>query len=143
MAKEIAMPNIIEQARSIATEDADDLAVLQFLMQAAATAQLVKLRKLEESKVPIGIKALKRTVTDTIMKLPLYPPWISFSLINGAGSALTVWINDDADPLVEDMIEASESYDFNATYPIIHTLYLKATLGGSTTVRIYGKEGKQ
>ena len=119
-----------------------DPAVAQFIMAAASTAQLVKLRKLEESKVPIGIKPIKRTVTDSIMKLPLYPPWISFSLINGSGGALSVWINDEADPLADDMIAASETYSFNAEYAIIHTLYLKAESGGSTDVRIFGKEGK-
>jgi len=145
MDKEIIGPistEVTEQVRKIAGEDADDLAVMQYLMQASATAQLIRMRKLEESMVPIGIKPLKPTVTDTIMKLPIYPPWISLSLINGSGAALTLWVNDEQDPLEEAMIAASETYSLDMKYPVIHTLYLKAESGGTTIPRIYGKEGK-
>ena len=47
------------------------------------------------------------------------------------------------DPLVEAMIEGGETYSLNCDYPVIHTLYLKAESGGSTVVRIYGKQGRQ
>jgi len=129
---------VIQDGEQVSAEQVNPQ-VMQLIFQAASTAQLVKL---EESKIPIGIKPIKRTVTDTIMKLPLYPPWISFSLINGSGGALSVWINDETDPLVEAMIAASETYSINMYYPIIRTLFLKAESGGSTEVRIYGKEGK-
>ena len=132
---------VIQDGQQVSAEQVNPQ-VMQLIFQAASTTQLVKLRKLEESKVPIGTKPIKRTVTDTIMKLPLYPPWISFSLINGSGGALSVWINDETDPLVEAMIAASETYSINMYYPIIRTLFLKAESGGSTEVRIYGKEGK-
>lgn len=67
--KELSIPDtdIAEWARKIGSEDADDLAVLQFLMQSSATAQLVKLRKLEESKIPIGVYSLPLTVPDSLL----------------------------------------------------------------------------
>ena len=147
MAKELALPDtlnteIAKQARQIAVEDADDLAVLQFLAQSAATAQLVKLRKLEESKVPIGVKPLKRTVTDTTTKLVLYPPWISFALLNDGTGGLTAWVNSEEEPLVEGMIAGGETYKCDMEYPVIHTIYLKSESGVSNAVRIYGKEGR-
>ena len=143
MANELTVPKveIIENGQRVSSERIDP-AVASFIAQMAQTAQLVKLRKLEESKIPIGVKPLKLTVTDTTQKISLYPPWISFSLINGAGSSLTVWVNDEDDPLVEGMVEASETYQCDMSYPVIKTLYLKAESGGSTTVRIYGKQGR-
>jgi len=132
---------IIEDGK-VRSDERIDPSVMQFLMQAASTSQLVKLRKLEESKVPTGVKPLKRTVTDTIMKLPLYPPWISFSLINDGAGALTVWVNDEADPFAESMIANGESYECDAKYPVIKSIYLKAASGTTAAVRIYGKEGR-
>ena len=116
----------------------DDMAVRQAIV--ARNSEIM--RRLEQSKVPIGVKPIKRTVTDTIMKLPLYPPWISFSLINDGLSALTVWVNDEEDPLIEDMIASGESYECDMRYPVIHALYLKSESGASNAVRIYGKEGR-
>ena len=129
---------VIEEGQEVVRPD-----VMSAVVQLAQLAQLTKIRKLEESKVPVGIKPLKRTVTDTIMELPLYPPWISFSLINDGSNALTVWVNSEEDPLIEDMIASGETYNLDAKYPIIRTLYLKSETGTSNQVRIYGKEGKQ
>ena len=120
-----------------------DPAVMQFIMQASATAQLVKLRKLEESKVPVGVKPLKLTIPDTRTQVRLGRPWISFSLINDGAGALTVWVNDEGDPLVESMIASGETYKCDFEYPTITTLYLKAAPGTSASVRLYGKEGKR
>ena len=143
MTNELTVPKveIIENGVPVSQERIDP-AVAQFIMAAAQTAQLVKIRKLAESAIPIGVKPLKLTITDTITKLVLDPPWISFSLINGAGSDLTVWVNDEDDPLVEGMVAASETYSCDMSYTIIRTLYLKAESGGTTTVRVYGKQGR-
>jgi len=136
------LDNISGIAKNIGTEDADDLAVMQYLAQVASTAQLVKLRKLEESKVPTGIKPIKMTIPDTVTKVQLYIPWISFSLINDGAGALTVWVNDESDPLQEGMIASGENYDCNFDYPVIKKLYLKAANGTTAAIRIYGKEGR-
>ena len=115
---------------------------MQFLMQAAATAQLVKLRKLEESKVPTGVKPIKMTIPDTVTKIQLHVPWISFSLINDGTNGITVWVNSEEDPLQEGMVAGSETYNCNMEYPVIRALYLKSESGTSNKVRIYGKVGK-
>lgn len=105
-------------------------------------ALIERLKELEESKIPTGTRPLKRTVTDSIMKVSLGTPWISFTLINDGSDALTVWVNSEEDPLVESMIENGETYNLDLTYPVIYTLYLKAESGGSASVRIIGVEGK-
>jgi len=116
----------------------DDMAVRQAIV--ARNSEIM--RRLEQSKVPIGVKPIKKTVTDTTMKLPLYPPWISFSLINDGAGALTVWVNDEEDPLAESMIASTKTFDCNMDYPIIKSIYLKAASGTTAAVRVYGKEGK-
>jgi len=119
-----------------------DPAVAAFIMQSVTTANLVKLRKLEESKVPIGTKPIKRTVTDSVMEIRLSPPWISFSLINDGAGAVTVWTNNEGDPLQEGMVASGESYSCDMRYAVIKSVYLKTVSGTSATVRIFGKEGK-
>ena len=128
---------VIEEGREVIRPD-----VIGAVTQLAQLAQLVKLRRLEESKIPTGVKPLKKTVTDSIMKLVLYPPWISFSLINDGAGAITVWINDEVDPLVDSMIASGKTYNCDARYPVIKAVYLKAESGTTATVRIYGKEGR-
>lgn len=105
-------------------------------------ALIGRIKELEESKVPTGTKPLRLTVTDTIKVVKLGVPWISFTLINNGSDALTVWVNSEEDPLVESMIDNGETYNLDMTYPVIHTLYLKAESGGSATVRIIGLEGR-
>lgn len=140
---QLAIPEveIIQDGRTVSQERMDP-AIMQFLMQASATAQLVKLRKLEESKVPIGVKSIKSLVGITGMTILANPPWISFSLINDGPGAITVWINDEKEPLSNDMIASDETYNLDMGYPIIHTLHVKSYDGTSSIVRIYGKEGK-
>lgn len=140
MSNEVKLPQVVDEEGKPKTVDPS---VIRFIMQASATAQLVKLRKLEESKVPIGVKPLKYTVSDTTMEVQLGQPWISFSLINDGTGALTIWVNDERDPLVEGMVADGETYNCDMKYPIIHTLYLKAESGTTANVRIYGKEGKR
>ena len=128
---------VVEDGRRVVRPD-----VMGLVTQLATLAQINKMRKLEESKVPTGVKPIKKTVTDTTMKLPLYPPWISFSLINDGAGALTVWVNDEEDPLAESMIASTKTFDCNMDYPIIKSIYLKAASGTTAAVRVYGKEGK-
>ncbi len=138
-----SVPNVevIENGRPV-SQNRIDPSVASFIAQMAMTAQLVRIRKLAESAIPTGVKPLKRTVTDTVMTIPLYPPWISFSLINDGAGALTVWVNDRQDPQQEGMVSSAQTYNCDMTYPIIRALYLKAASGTTASVRIYGKEGK-
>ena len=132
---------VIENGKPVSQERIDPN-VAAFIMAAASTAQLVKIRKLEESKVPVKTIPLKYTVTDTTMRLRLSPPWISLSLINDGDGAVTIWVNDESEPAATDMIASGLSYNLDFTYPVIKTIYLKAAIGTTATVKIYGTEGK-
>ncbi len=137
-----SLDSITEIAKNIGTEDADDLAVMQYLAQETSALQLLKLRKLEESKIPTGVKPIKMTIPDTVTKVQLGVPWISFSLINNGTGAVTCWVNDESDPLTESMIANGKTYSVDMTYPVIKAIYLKAASGTTAAVRIYGKEGR-
>ena len=137
MMEEFQKLKVIEDGKEVIRPD-----ILQFLMSAAQVAQLVKLRKLEESKIPTGVKPLKLTVTDTIMEVGLYPPWISLSLANNGGGGVTVWVNTPDEPFEEGMVASGDTYSLDCTYPVIRTLYLRAEPGTTASVRVYGKEGK-
>lgn len=134
---------IAEQARQIATEDADDLAVLQFLMQSSATAQLVKLRKLEESKIPVGVYSLPLTVPDSpVTELSLSPPWISFSLIQGGPGALYLDVNKPRGPITSRApILVGQPYSVDFGFPAINKLYLQAAPGTQAAIVIHAKLG--
>ena len=129
---------ILEAGQEVVRPD-----VVSMVTQLAQLAQLARIRKLEESKIPTGIKPLKRTVTNETVEIGLSPPWISFSLVNDGASAISVWVNTEGEPSDLDTIASGESYSLNMGYPVIQKLFLKSVSGGSATVRIYGKEGKK
>ena len=140
---ELSIPKVevIENGIPIPQERIDPN-VASFIMMAAQTAQLVKLRKLEESKIPIGVKPIKKTVSDTIMKLPLYPPWISFTLSNDGGGDVLLRINKLQGGDKGATIDSDETYDFDGTYPIVKKIFLVTEVAGTTaTIRIRGLEG--
>lgn len=149
MSNELLIPpnvEVTENGKPVSQERMDPN-VASFIMAAAQAAQLVKLRKLEESKIPTGATMLRRTVTDSMTSLDLLPRWISFSLTNDGPGAITVWVNEiewvdeRADFLLDGMIPSGESLNVDMKFPVIHTLYLKANAGTNALVRIYGKEG--
>lgn len=142
MGNELALPKVqvIENGVPVSTERIDP-SVMQFIMQAAQTSQLVRMRKLEESKIPTGIAALSRNVTDVTAEIGLYPAWISFSLVNDGPGAVTVWINDDPDPLYEGMVASNEPLECDMKYPVIRAINIRAVAGTTAAVRIYGKKG--
>ena len=144
MDKSLAIPpmpsvEVIEDGKPVSGVRIDP-AVASFIAQMTIAAQLAKMRKLEESKIPTGVKTISMTIGTDVVELVLYPPWISCSLINDAGSAMTAWVNDEAVPQSDSMIAVTESISLDMTYPVIRRLYMKSA--GTSAVRIYGKEGK-
>ncbi len=143
MSKELSVPNIeiIENGKPVSQERIDP-SVISFIFQAASTAQLVKLRKLEESKIPTGAVSFEWTITTTTKRIDLGYPWISFSLHNDGPGNVRMRINTlRGDISRETTIDSGEviSRDFN--YPIVTRLYL-VTESGTAIVRVYAEEGK-
>ena len=140
------IPNVevIENGKPISQERIDP-AVIQFLMQAATTAQLVKLRKLEESKIPIGAPSYEWTVTDSIKEIKLDRPWIAFALINGGTGNIRVRINDPGGDIVsETTVDSGETLNRDFKYPIVYKISLVTEVAGTTaTVRVWAEEGRK
>ena len=108
----------------------------------AATAQLVKLRKLEESKVPIGAKSFEWTITTTIKRIDLGVPWISFSIHNKGLGNIRMRINElEGDISQETTIDSGEVLSRDFGYPIITRLYL-VTESGTARVKVNAEEGR-
>lgn len=134
---------IIEDGKLVPSKTIDPR-VMSFIMQASTTAQLVKLRKLEESKVPIGIKSYKWDVTDTVSEIDLGQPWISFSLINDGPGSVCVKVNNQEGPLANEAeVKSGETYTIDFDYAIVTKILLVTkTAGTIATVRVYAEEGK-
>ena len=127
-----------ERGREVVRPD-----VVSFIMQATATAQLVKLRKLEESKVPSGSKSIDYTVSDAGLVLRNDPPWISFSLANDGPNGVFVEVGDPSPHALDDGAVASgESYAFDAVYAVIERLDLRCSAGETAAIRIKAKVGR-
>ena len=137
---------IIEQAKKFIGEDADDLAVLQFLMQASTAANTARMRKLAEAKIPTGFKHLEYTVpADEVFVVQLGTPFIAFTLKNKSNVAGVYMCINEQKKLNEDSpIPPQNSANITMELPIIKTIYLKsATAGVSVDVTIFGIEGKR
>ena len=131
------LPKVIQDGKEVVRPD-----VLTAVIQLAQLAQLVRIRKLEESKVPIGTKSLSFTITDTTKRLTFLQPWISFTLLNDGAGSVNIEVNDEEKLLDNCLIASGESWECDMKYPVIHTLYLKAAPGTTAAVRIKAKEGK-
>ena len=137
-----SLDNISEIAKNIATEDADDLAVMQYLAQETSALQLLKLRKLEESKIPTGAKSFEWTITTTTKRIDLGLPWISFSLHNDGPGNVRMRINKlEGDISAEATVDSGEVISRDFEYPIVTRIYL-VTESGTATVRVYAEEGR-
>lgn len=124
------------------TADYDEF--MAFLMQASANAQLVKLRKLEESKVPTGTRSPSLTITDETKELWLDPPWIAFTLVNDSEDyGVQYAINSEARFIDETPVKPREILKVDGKYPIIRVIYLRAEPGGTADIRLFGVEGKR
>ena len=138
---DLQLPKIIEVGKPV-NDDLNRMnpAIIQFVLQASMNANILKMRKLEESKIPVSVKTISMSIGTETVDFAVYPPWISFSLINDGGSAMTAWINEPDEPQSASMITSAETLTIDMTYPVIKHLYMKSA--GTSVVRIYAKEGK-
>ena len=134
---------IASRVQEIAAEDQDDLAVMAYVVQVAATIHLSKMRKLEESKIPIGAPSFEWTITTTTKRVDLANPWISFSLHNDGPGNVKVKINTlEGDISSETTIDSGEVMSRDFKYPVMNRLYL-VTESSTATVRVYAEEGRK
>ena len=136
----MTLPEIFK-TNKIATNQ-DEAFALQLITQSAQAYQLMKLRKLEESKIPTGLKTIKVTVTPSEpLKYSFADPLISVSIINDGTGSLSAWINGENDN-PSAMLESGENISIDMKYPVIETLDLKA-IDSNCITRIIGKVGRR
>lgn len=118
-----------------------DLGPLQFIMAAAQAAALVKLRKLEESKIPIGRRSLSLSLTDDVTTVNLALPAKSYSIVNDDTTNDIYIVENEQDKLLNAApIKPREEHRVNHEFPIIHAFYLKAEAGATANVRLFWEE---
>ena len=100
-----------------------------------------RLRHLEESKIPTGVKPVELSVTKRI-KVQFQPPLISFTLINDGPNSVYLDMNTEIPSGEIAPIKLNESFTFDAVYPVIKYLILAVAAGGTAAIRIRGKVGR-
>lgn len=117
--------------------------VIQFVTSLSQLTQMVKMRKMEESKIPSGLKSMQLTITDSLFTLDgIVPNWISFSIYNAGNGDVYMRVNDlEGSIFNEAPIPKFETIRVNLGYPVIHRLYLQSSTGTTATVRIHAEEG--
>ena len=140
--KNLSIPKveIIDSAGKPVSQERMDPSILSFVMQAAQTAQLVRLRKLEENKIPTGTFTRVFDLTTTILKYDIANPWISFTIINaGSGAAKLKILKLEGGIDQEAEIDEGQILNFNFNFPIVYRIFLSSVT--TCQVRIYAIEG--
>ena len=144
MDNKIAIPSVevIENGERVPSERIDP-AVASFIAQMAQTAQLVKIRALEESKVPKGSKFYPLTATPNLQQLDFPNPCISFALINDGPGAIRVVTNRiEGAGLYGAIVLLNETYGLDFRYPILYRLYYQTIVAATlAAVRLTVIEG--
>lgn len=140
MNKQITIPNvdIVEQAKKIGSEDADDLAVMQYIAQAAAAAQLVRIRKYFDDRTSEGfVQSWNLTVTPVVQEIVLDYPAQSFYIINDWGSPIFVEINRRHKTASQ--LNITEDMPLNFETHKLKRFYVYCSPGGAARARAYAK----
>ena len=124
-----------------------DPRILQFVMQAAQVGQLVRMRRLEESKRVKGSDSDTLSLTTGVTRYKCFEPWASVTIINDGPDSIYHEINDPKDiyntgtSIRAAKLQSGESFTFNAEYPTIRSLYLRA-VSSTASVRLKAKVGQ-
>jgi len=130
---------VIDGGKKISSERIDPT-VASFIMQSVQAVQLSKLRKLEESKIPIGTKTRVLDLTTRVNEYDISPPWISFTIANaGPDNAKISTLKMEGGHESEADIDPGQVLNFNFNFPVVDKIYLSST--GTCQVRIYAIEG--
>jgi hypothetical protein len=108
--------------------------VMNFLMAAATASQATRMRKLMEDQASQGwTESLgSRPVTDVETEIELIRPAQSLALINDGPSAITISINDNANPY---QVNNREPYQIDFRGHKLARFYLKCGPGLTASVR--------
>ena len=136
----MTLPTVFKTTDIAANQD--EAFALQLVTQSVQAYQLMKMRKLEESKVPTSIKIINKTITTKIDEIVLGNMWISFTVINNGPGSLLVNVNEDEDMSGSEYnIANGDTGSVDMKYAVIKRIYLKSS--STSAVKIVGKVGKR
>lgn len=137
--------NIAERAAQIGMEDADDLAVLNFVAQMQTARATTRMLRLAEAKIPTGFRHFEYTIlVGETLVIQLGVPWISFTIHNKSATTGFFMAINDRDRLNEDApIAPLKSANIAWEFPLIKTIYLKVDGAVDVPVEIWAIEGKK
>ena len=120
-----------------------DPSPLIYMMQMATAVNTAKLRRLEQSKVPIGTKSFNGyNVSTTYRSIRLDPPWISLVLVNYGPENVYLKVNELEGPLTDEIeVRAGESRPLDFIFPIMTELWV-CTKQATSKVKIDGVVGQ-
>ncbi len=118
--------------------------VLTWVYQSIAVANIIKLRKLEESKVPTGTYSFTRPIGAVPFEVLPDPPWISFSVINvGPGGAVCVEVTSSVGALNSSaLIPVGGTKNIDFGFPTITKVMFVAP-GAPAIITVAAIEGKR
>ncbi len=134
--------DIQSQAAKIGQEDADDLAVINYLTAVTQANQTTRLRKLEESKIPIGDFSQEYLIRDEVKTINASNPWISFHIVNYGPGSVRVKANQQQGSMSNAApIAKGETYRYEGTYPSVDRIYLVSD--SASAVKVFAIEGRR
>ncbi len=94
----------------------------------------------EQKALPSGTKNLKYSLTTAVKHLKVYPPWISFSLINDGDGDVYVSTTDEHDLLDQVGVKKNETINCDMEAAVIKEIWLSSD--STASIRIYAKVGQ-
>lgn len=131
----------LPEQQVVGSEERIDPRVMAFLLQASSTSQLSRLRKLEESKVPVKTISIDFTVT-RLERLWQIDPLISFTLVNDGPNSVFVEANGVGGLEPQGSVDIGDTFEVDMTYPVIRNITLDVAAGESAAIKIKGKVGQ-
>ncbi len=121
---------------------AEDLAVLQLIIESNRDAELIRL---EKSKIPTGTTSFSLTVRDappTVVEPD--PPWISCSIFNtaGSGGGVQAEVTCIGLPSTTTFIPVGGVKNIDFRFPVITRVMFAAAPGTTAIIDVTAMEGK-
>ena len=121
-------PEVLEQVKSIGIEDADDLAVMNYLMQVKIATELVKFNSYWRLSNPKTERTFLATAETKLKKMTFDFPCLSVVIRNNGPGSLYVRYNELSGDITNEIpTAAGSSTGFSTVFPTLKCIYYQAT----------------
>ena len=123
-------------------EERMDPRVMSLITSLGQLAQQNRIRKLEESKIPETTYSVTLAII-TELEYIVYPPWISFSLINDGPGTLFLHVNGNKPRSPNQApVLVGGRLDIDFKYPVINKIYFQCVTVLPVSIRLTAMVGK-